>query len=175
MPIIDITEHVINYLNLNFVGKQVSENGKEIDRTVNSLGIGDRTNAHGDAKISSFSSHNGKIEKAPMFDGYGYRAELNIEYRYDGYTGAEKYTIPGGVLIDHPWGTKDRDFHCSGEIEFHIHAGEDNNWTVEITRMTFEINENRPNQFVRDYVAVKFLGVMKEILREAVASSPNPS
>src|SRR4051812_37139494 len=126
MPI-DVTEHVVNYLKSSFIGKQVSENDKEIDRSENDLGIGDRTNASGSCKISSFLSHHGKIEKDRIFNGYGYQAELNLEYRYDGRTRAEKYSIPAGVLIDHPWGS----LHPYGEIEFHIHAGQDTNWTVE--------------------------------------------
>ncbi|WP_426332710.1 hypothetical protein ACN9MH_15475 [Paenibacillus silvae] len=172
MATIDVTDHVVNYLSSNFVGKQVSENDLEIDRSVNRLGIGDRTNASGSATISSFESHDGKIEKAPIFDGYGYRAEMNLVYKYDGQTSAEKYSIPAGVLIDHPWGS----LHPSGEIEFHIHAGDDTNWTVEISRMTFgEIHDDRPNRFVRDHVAVKFMEIMTTLVKEAVASSPVPS
>lgn len=171
MSVIDVTEHVINYLNSNFVGKQVSTGDTEIDRTVNRAGIGDRTNASGSASIVSALGHNGKIEKAPIFDGYGYRAEMNVTYRYKGQTSATKYSVPVGALLDHPWG----DVHPAGEIEFHIHAGEDSNWQVEITRMTFEEGHNdRPNHFVRDYVAVKYLDIMQQLLKEAVASSPNP-
>ncbi|PRS13074.1 hypothetical protein C6X95_13370 [Bacillus pumilus] len=170
MPI-DVTEHVVNYLRSNFVGKSVSENGIEIDRSVNNAGFGDRTNASGSATISSFLSHNGTIEKDRIFNGYGYQAELNVTYSYNGQTSAKKYSIPGGALIDHPWGS----LHPSGEIEFHIHAGQDTNWTVEITRMSFgPVHEDRPNRFVRDYIAVKFVDIMHQLLREAVDSSPVP-
>ncbi|WP_404482687.1 hypothetical protein ABXH30_11895 [Bacillus velezensis] len=172
MPsVIDITDHVVNYLNANFVNKQVSTGDTEIDRSTNDLGVGDRTNASGSASIASPSDHNGKIEKAPMFDGFGYRAELNVSYRYESQTSAKKYSIPSGILIDNPW----KNLHPAGEVEFHIHAGEDNNWTVVISRMTFEAGHpDRPNYFIRDFVAVKFLDIMKELLREAINNSPNP-
>ncbi|MFE6075658.1 hypothetical protein ACFVQB_14395 [Paenibacillus sp. NPDC057886] len=94
MAIIDITDHVVDYLKSTFVGKRVSENGLEIDKSVNSLGVGDRTNASGSMTISSFQSHDGKIEKAPMFDGYGYRAELNVVYGFDAQTSAENTPSP---------------------------------------------------------------------------------
>ncbi|MCQ6303498.1 hypothetical protein [Bacillus cereus] len=167
---IEITDHVVNYLTQNFVGKEVFENDKEIDKHKNALGIGDRTNASGNAKITAASGHNGKIEKEKMFSGYGYQAELNVSYRYESETSSEKYSIPGGALIDHPWGK----LHPSGEIEFHIHAGEDSNWKVEISRMTFDTGDDRPNSFIRDHVAVKFRDVMEGLLKEAVSSSPNP-
>lgn len=171
MPVIDVTDHVVNYLKEHFVGKGVKADGVQIDKTVNDLGIGDRTNASGSAKITSFVSHDGKIEKAPIFDGYGYKAEMNLDYSFSSQTSAEKYSIPGGVLIDHPWGN----LHPSGVIEFHIHAGEDTNWTVTITRMTFENPaEDRPNKFIQEHVASQFRGIMETLLGEAVASSPNP-
>ncbi|MED2752653.1 hypothetical protein P4278_10025 [Bacillus thuringiensis] len=166
---IDITDYVIKYFTDNFVGKQVSEDHLEIDRHVNNLGIGDRTNASGSARIVAAADHNGKIEKEKIFDGYGYKAELNVSFRYESQTSAEKYSIPGGALIDHPWGS----LHPTGEIEFHIHAGQDSNWTVEITRMTFDTGDDRPNSFIRDHVAVKFRGIMEELLQEAANSSPD--
>ena len=169
---IDVTGHVVDYLKSTFVGKQVSENNKEIPfDDENALGLLWRINASGSATICSFLSHDGKIEKHRIFDGYGYRAELNLKYRYDGQTSAEKYSIPGGVIISHPWNS----LHPSGEIEFHIHADNDTNWTAKITRMTFgEVHNDRPNRFFRDNVAVKFLDIMEQLLREAVASSPVP-
>ena len=171
MVAIDVTQHVVDYLKSNFVGKQVSENDKEISRNTNRTGIGSRINASGSATISSFLSHNGKIEKDHIFDSYGYKAELNLEYHYNGQTSAEEYTIPGGALVNHPWGS----LHPTGIIEFHIHADSDTNWSVEITRMTFEgVHDDKPNRFVRDYVAVKYLDIMKQLLKEAVDSSPNP-
>ncbi|MEO3944823.1 hypothetical protein [Gorillibacterium sp. CAU 1737] len=171
MAVIDVTDHVVNYLKEHFVGKGVTADGIKIGDSVNRYGVGNKTYASGSATISSFVSHNGKIEKAPIFDGYGYRSEMNLNYRFDGQTSSEKYQYPGRILIDHPWGN----LHPSGEIEFHIHAGQDTNWTVTITRMTFEnIAEDRPNKFIQEHVASQFRGIMETLLPEAVASSPNP-
>lgn len=167
----NVTEHLIEHLKRHFVGNRVKQPLMTFIDQRNDLGIGNKIMARGEATITEFLSHDGIIEKESIFNGSAYRADLKLTFKYAGQTHGERWLYPGGVFVDNVWDS----LHPTGEIKFHIRADQSSNWTVSITNMTFgAIHEDRPNRFVRDHVASKFINVITPLIPQALEQTPVP-
>ena len=164
----DFTNQIIDFIKTRFVGHEVYRGLTTIDRNVNGLGIGTELKARGSAKITDFSSFEGSVKRIQVSNYIFWIADpfFKTTYRYQGQTSAELWTVPGGAIVDHPWG----DVHPRGTIISTLVMKLQEQITLHLEYQVDPEHDDRPGHFLRDYVVPLTTDKLELIIEEFTGS-----
>lgn len=133
---------------------------KKEDQARGSLVIDGLTNANGD-----FFCYQQYDPSSKTF-GTAYSGHSYYNFHYNGSSSAERKVA--GVVVDHPWGN----INPTGKIEVWLCATPGTNFTLNYKFRSSAGHPDKPNEFMRHYVAEKLRPVLLTHLKSTLGN-PN--
>ena len=149
-----------------FSGKKVGKGDTVIKKST-----GKETIAHGTARITDLKEASGFIWmlKGGFLDPVSENTEtlyrsspMSVKFNFTAKTTARKKAL--GVNVDWPW----KNHTVGGNMESRLYVNPGNAYTLQVK---FHINpghDDRPNNFIADYVAPKFKPLAKSCMADAL-------
>jgi hypothetical protein len=165
----DKTNEVATYL-------QGKINGYRVDRglttfsdntSTNFLGIetGYKDKARGSGEISSIDLASGNLQRIdaevsgiPIL----WAADISFTIRYKANSHGERWVYPGGAWVDNIWGSVD----SAGTIKANLRIKPQTNGVLVLEISVDPDADDRPGNFVRDYVAPLFRDAIDNTLEQ---------
>lgn len=82
----------------------------------------------------------------------------SLGFLFHKLTQAESWTVPGGAVVDNPW----KSLHPTGKIKYIIRTV--TVASLELNEIVFDTADDRPNNFIKNYVAPLFTGKLDNII-----------
>jgi hypothetical protein len=171
----DVTNDLVSFLKQRLIGYDVHQPLKTIDRDVTSVPfggeVGSEIKARGSAEITEFVGHIGTLAKIEVGNYRIWATDPHFIFtlRYRGSTGSERRTVPGGAVIDKPWG----DIHPKGSLKATLFMRPQHNAELKLEVDVDADHNDRPGHFVRDHVVRKVIDKIDGLLEEFTGVSVN--
>lgn len=164
----DKTGEVTTYLQSKLISYRVdrgltvfSDDTKSILR----VETGSKDRARGSSEITSFDLASGTIQKAD-FETPGipiiWTADIAFTIRYKANSHGERWVYPGGAFVDNIWGSVD----SAGTIKANLKVQPQTNGVLVLDISVDPDADDRPGNFVRDYVAPLFRDAIDNTLEQ---------
>jgi hypothetical protein len=161
----DKTSEVVPYLQGKLVGYRVDRGLTTFSDNVNDLGFGYKDKARGSGEISSIDLASGTIQRFdPETPGIPiiWTAEITFTIRYKANSHGERWAYPGGAWVDNIWGSVD----SAGTIKANLKVKPQTNGVLVLEISVDPDADDRPGNFVRDYVAPLFRDAIDNTLEQ---------
>jgi hypothetical protein len=161
----DKTSEVTPYLQGKLVGYRVDRGLTTFSDNVNDLGFGYKDKARGSGEILTIDLVSGTIQRAD-FETPGipiiWTADITFTLRYKANSHGERWAYPGGALVDNIWGSVD----SKGTIKANLKVKPQTNGVLVLDISVDPDHDDRPGNFVKDYVASLFRDAIDNTLEQ---------
>ena len=158
----NVTDDFVNYISSQFQNYPVDRGLTKIEDHTNRFGFGYEVRARGNAQIQTLVERSGEIFKVTGIPGLSYplwsTESLVMVFSFTSWTQAESWTVPGGARVDYPW----RSLRPSGKVRYILRTA--TLVSLELNDIVFDTHDDRPNNFVRDYVVPLFTGKLDNLI-----------
>jgi hypothetical protein len=165
----DKTGEVTTYLQSRLIGYRVDRGLTTFsDQTTDIPIIGEsgyKDKARGSSEISSLDLASGQLQRIdaevagiPIL----WAADIIFTIRYKANSHGERWGYPGGALVDNIWGSVD----SAGTIKTNLKIKPQTNGVLVIEISVDPDADDRPGNFVRDYVAPLFRDAIDNTLEQ---------
>jgi hypothetical protein len=165
----DKTGEVTTYLQQRLSGYRVDRGLTTFDEdTSNPLGlgrVGTEDKARGSAEITSVDLASGNLQRIdtevagiPIL----WAADIFYTMRYKANSHGERWTVPFGAVVDNIWGSVD----SAGTIKANLKIKPQTNGVLVLEISVDPDADDRPGNFVRDYIAPLFRDAIDNTLEQ---------
>jgi hypothetical protein len=164
----DKTTEAVNYLKGKLIGYRV-DRGLTVfsDQTRTVLGVetGYKDRARGSGEIASIDLASGALQRIdaevpgiPIL----WAADISFTIRYKANSHGERWASPGGAWVDNIWGSVD----SAGTIKANLKIKPQTNGVLVLEISVDPDADDRPGNFVKDYVAPLFRDAIDNTLEQ---------
>lgn len=158
----NITDALLTFIKAEFENYPVDKGLTKIEDHTNALGFGYEVRARGNAKIKTLVEHSGEINRISNIPGLSSPLlatdGLVMVFSFTSWTQAESWTVPGGARVDYPW----KNLYPSGKIKYILRTS--TTVSLELNNVVFDLANDRPNKFIKNYVAPLFTNKLDNII-----------
>jgi hypothetical protein len=161
----DKTNEVATYLQSKLIGYRVDRGLTTFSDDVNDFGFGKKDKARGSSEITSFDLASGNLQKidtgisgVPII----WAGDITFTIRYKANSHGERWAYPGGALIDNIWGSVD----SAGTVKANLKMKPQTNGVLVLDISVDPDADDRPGNFVKDYVAPLFRDAIDNTLEQ---------
>jgi hypothetical protein len=173
--ITDMTDSAITFLKNQFVGHEVfqplttwEDNTKTVNLPFGSVTAGNQIKAKGSAKVTSYQSHTGNLQRV-TFDNFNiWIADLVVVFRYTSKTHGEMWYWPGGLFENNVWD----DVHPQGDLVVHLTL-QQSSGAIHLEVRVDPDHDDNPGHFIRDRVAIQTIAKLDAVLEQFTGISIN--